>query len=124
VKGTPFLSTLIFVVSASITACAGKTAQAENRAGRQLSWETAKEGDEGVVSGTIRRVGNEPFTYLILTDADKKNWRLDKDAQRLLRAYEMKRVRISGVVTLRKRIFADGKRLPDLKELTHVKILD
>jgi hypothetical protein len=86
-------------------------------------WETAADGQSLVVSGTLRLVGNEPFTRLVITDAAGRDWIIDAAGRKALAGHETKPVRVSAILRLKPQILANGKRLPDLRELTRVKLL-
>lgn len=87
-------------------------------------WETAKDGQKVVVEGTLRRVGSGTFNDLVVSDADGKDWYVERAAAAELGAYEQKRVKVEGVLKLRKMKLANGKELPDRRELTEVRIIE
>lgn len=122
----------ILILCAGISmACAGLGAQTKAAgaapspaAPAEPGTTTAVDGQAVVVRGTLRRVGNEPFSRLVLTDSSGRDWDLDAAARKALSGRETARVRVSAILRLKPRLLANGKRLPDLRELTEVKLLD
>ena len=90
--------------------------------GTQKLWETAKDGEAISLKGTIRRVGSDPFSRLVLTDADGHDWKLDEAAQQLLREYEQKPLSLAAILKLQAQTLADGRELPPARMLTDVSI--
>lgn len=88
------------------------------------NWETALDGQAVEVSGRIRRVGSDPLSRLVITDADGHDWSLDKEGQKTLALREERDVRVSAIVRLRPQVLGNGKRLPDKRELTQVRLLE
>jgi hypothetical protein len=74
-------------------------------------------GERVTISGRVRRVGSEPFTYLVITDADGIDWYLDEIAERLVLEMEQSRVTLRGTVHLRNIELANGTQLGVRHEL-------
>ena len=91
---------------------------------KEADWENVKNGATVRVSGRIRRVGNEPMTSLVITDADDKDWYLDEEGEKLLRMGEQRTVHVKAVVELKEMVLANGKRLNAKRILTGVAVLD
>jgi hypothetical protein len=107
-------------------ASAGKAAAAgvaANSEGSRL-WESVVDGQSVVISGRIRMVGSDPFAQFVLTDSQEHDWAVEKDARKLLAKLQTQTVKVQAIVRIKKQILANGKRLPDMKELTQVKLLD
>jgi hypothetical protein len=104
--------------SLSSTACVGGKAT-------PAVWQSVTKGQTVLVVGVVRRVGNDPFTHLVIFDSQEKDWYLDEAAEKLLSAYEQRNVKIVGVVELKHMIFADGSEpLPPNRILHDVKIVE
>ncbi len=97
----------------------------ENSSGTQnpAVWENVSEGQEVFISGTVRRIGNEPFTRLVITDSQNKNWNLDSKSQKKLIKYEQKTVKVLANVTIKKVIMANKKEMPSIRELFNLQVL-
>lgn len=80
-------------------------------------------GDRVVVSGTLRRVGNSPFTRLVLSDASGRDWLIGTDSIALVANKEQQFVKLRGQVLIRRMILANGKELPAQYELLKVQLL-
>jgi hypothetical protein len=76
------------------------------------------------VEGTVRRVGSEPFSRIVVTDTEDQDWYIAVAEESALSGYEQVRVRVRGRLELRKMILADGKELPDQRELADVELLE
>ncbi len=66
------------------------------------------------MTGKVRRVGNEPFTELVLTDGEGKEWHLDEGAGKILAPYEQREVTVTASVRYRRMVLANGKELPPM----------
>jgi hypothetical protein len=87
-----------------------------------MLWDTATEGKEVTVSGKVRRLGSDPFSFLVITDNDEKDWYLDEAGSLLLMPYEQMNVGVAGVVEMMEMILANGKSLGFRRILTQVTI--
>ena len=85
---------------------------------------TARDGQTVVVGGTLRRVGTGTFNDLVVTDADGKDWYVDRASAAALAGLEQRPVKVEGVVKLRKMKLANGKELPARRELSDVRIVE
>ncbi len=48
------------------------------------------------INGKIRLVGNEPFTHLVITTDDDKDYLIQGDLEKELRAFQYQRVTVTG----------------------------
>ncbi len=78
------------------------------------------DGDAVAVEGRVRRVGNEPFSRLVISDEAGIDWYLDREASDLLRDREAQVVKVRAVVRIKHRRLADGRSLPDERELSNL----
>lgn len=83
-----------------------------------------KDGQTVTVTGTLRRVGNEPFSRLVVTDADGLDWYLAQEDEAAVALREQRQVSVEGTLRLLPMILANGKKLPDRRELTKVRLLE
>lgn len=81
------------------------------------------EGTWIVVTGTVRRVGAEPFSELVITDSDEQDWYVQPEDVFLLRTLEQQQVRVRGMFRLRQMILADGRELPPRYELRELQVM-
>jgi hypothetical protein len=65
------------------------------------------------VTGTLRLVGNEPFTRLALIDSQQTIYYLDSSPKSEIRTYIGNRIWIQGTLRRKKITLADGKPLED-----------
>lgn len=76
------------------------------------------------VSGILRRVGAEPFSELIITDADDTDWYIAVEDMELLDRLEHRRVVVTGTLRLRRMILADGRELSPRREMYGIEVLE
>ncbi|MDR2158751.1 MAG: hypothetical protein LBP23_01650 [Treponema sp.] len=74
-------------------------------------YEQAAEGQTLTVTGTVRLVGNEPFTELVLTDGAGNDWYIDEDSRSLLASRQHRTVTVRGRVRLLEMVLANGRVL-------------
>ncbi len=75
-------------------------------------YETAVEGQEVVITGTIRLVGSDPFPQYVLTEAGKYDWYIpDSEDRKVISGFEQQIITVKGTVVLRELILANGRRL-------------
>lgn len=86
-------------------------------------WETVAEGQYVTVSGKIRRVGNDPLSFLVITDSADKDWYTDAAGSVLLHSYEQRPVCVRGTVELKEMTLANGKSLGVRRILTGISIV-
>lgn len=86
-------------------------------------WDTASQGATVEVNGKIRRVGNEPFSVLVITDSADKDWYTDEEGALLLRSFEQKKVTVQAKVELKEMTLANGKIMGTRRILTNMKII-
>lgn len=85
--------------------------------------EAAQNNSRIRLEGTLRLVGNEPFTSLILTDSGGQDWYIDAKDQKELLLLQQQHVVIEGTLTVKKMILADGRELPDRKIVSDITII-
>lgn len=89
-----------------------------------VDWKSVESGDKVTVTGRIRVVGNEPFTELVITDGEGRDWYVDEEERVALSGYEQKTIRVKGTVTRKEMILADGRKLEDRRIMSKIKIQD
>jgi hypothetical protein len=89
--------------------------QQENTA---TDWDLAEGGQHVLITGTVHRVGNEPFTVLVITDESDNSWNLDENSAILLSSYEQQKVSVTGTVILKAMTLADGTEMSPQRILT------
>lgn len=83
----------------------------------KADWEKAATGQRVELSGTVRLVGNEPFSEFVVTDSEGRDWFIDAESAPLLRGLEHRPVRVTGTVERRAMTLANGKKLEDRRIL-------
>jgi len=86
-------------------------------------WDSAVTGQIVELSGKVRRVGNEPFTYVVLSDSGGKDWYPDDAGLVLLKPYEQRMVHVRGKLSLKELILANGKKLTPRRILIEITIM-
>ena len=84
----------------------------------------AADGEPVTVSVIVRRVGTDPFSELIITDADEKDWYITAEDRGLFDRLEKHRVVVTGILKLRRMILADGRELSTRLELYGIEVLE
>jgi hypothetical protein len=74
-------------------------------------YEQAAEGQVLTVTGTVRLVGNEPFTELVLTDGAGNDWYVAEEGRSLLVPWQHRPVTVRGKVRLLEMVLANGRVL-------------
>ena len=87
-------------------------------------WNTAVNGDIVTVEGRIRLVGNEPFSELVIVDAEGQQWYLDDEGRKAAGKYEQRVIAVRGTVERKKMRLANGKELPDKVFLQGIEIVE
>ena len=85
---------------------------------------TPADGEHVTVSGIVRRVGTDPFSELIITDADETDWYITAGDRGLFDRLENRRVVVTGTLKLRRMILADGRELSPRRELYGIEVLE
>jgi hypothetical protein len=80
---------------------------------------TYKEGQKVTIIGRLRLVGNEPFTHLVVTTADDKDFYLPDQSRDGYRGFIGSQVSISGTFTEKTLELADHS-----KSLTQYHLID
>jgi len=86
-------------------------------------WQNAATGQSVEVSGKLRRVGNDPLTFLVITDSSDNDWYPDEAGSVLLQPYEQLLVFVHGVIELKEMTLANGKILGVRRILTGISII-
>jgi hypothetical protein len=81
------------------------------------------DGQKIELNGTIHRVGNEPFTELVLRKEDGTDWYISKDDRAKFDGMEQKNVTVRGTVELLELIFANKKKAGTRLILKDVEII-
>ncbi len=95
----------------------------DGKKSKEADWERSRSGDKVELSGTVRLVGSEPFTELVITDGEGRDWYVDEGSRALLAALEHRPVRVSGTVTRKEMKLANGTKLPDRRNLADIALL-
>ncbi|MDR2900936.1 MAG: hypothetical protein LBV20_05410 [Treponema sp.] len=73
-------------------------------------YNTAVDGQEVIITGTVRLVGSEPFPRYVFTEAGKYDWYIpDAEDRKVISRSEQQTLTIKGIVALREIIWANGK---------------
>jgi hypothetical protein len=78
---------------------------------------TSSASEKVTIEGVVRLVGNEPFSYLIISTDDKKSYRLPAKKKSEFIQYQTKRVRVTGLVENQLLESADHKYKFDIKTI-------
>jgi len=89
---------------------------------KAANWAQAATGERVTLTGTVRVVGNAPFTETVITDAKGHDWYMDADGAALLRGMEHKPVTVTGTVERKPMTLANGKSLGDRLLLSKVAV--
>lgn len=84
---------------------------------KAADWDKARDGQRVELEGTVRLIGNEPFTEVVITDAEGRDWFLDAEGEHLVSLKEHRPVKVTGTVALKPMTLANGKKLPDRRTL-------
>lgn len=82
-----------------------------------------RDGAQVTVEGTVRRVGSEPFSELVIVDDEDGVWHVRPEDEPTLAMREQTRVRVRAVVRIVPQVRADGAELPPRRELTEVELV-
>ena len=74
------------------------------------------------VSGRVRLVGNEPFTELVISGADKE-WYIEREEAYKLKDLQHRTVTVEGEETVIERRFANGEIAGIRRELRNIKVI-
>ncbi|MCL2832749.1 MAG: hypothetical protein FWD78_06235 [Treponema sp.] len=74
------------------------------------------------VTGTVRLVGNEPFTQLVIS-ANDKQWYIDSADESKLREFQHRIVTVEGTQTITEMTFANGRPAGTRYTLSNIKII-
>ncbi len=121
-----FVGGILLAAAIMIGGCASGSDQTSGEAAPRSAdvshEEPPAEGKYAVVSGRVRRVGSEPFTELVVTDAAGTDWYLDQAGEELLRSMEQDEVVVRGIVVFQKLELADGTDLGTRHRLHEIKL--
>ncbi|MBN1498598.1 MAG: hypothetical protein JW982_00450 [Spirochaetes bacterium] len=80
-------------------------------------------GDEIEVIGRISRVGNEPFTHLVLIDDSGARFSIVKESEEPFLKFKGNQFKITGTLYLKKLVTADGNKTSTIIEISPVSII-
>jgi hypothetical protein len=83
----------------------------------------AKDSRPIEISGVLRLVGNEPFTRLVVSGEDGKDYFLHNSEKETLRRFIGSKIRVKGTLIITKILTADGKDLGDEYNLDNMEIV-
>jgi len=112
---------LFFCLAVSLSA--GGKKEARNTTGNTgAARNTAVEGNKVQVSGTVRLVGNEPFSEIVITGPTME-WYIDRGETNLFKEHQHRTITIEGNETVHKLTFANGLPAGERRILKDVKII-
>jgi hypothetical protein len=82
-----------------------------------------KAGDNVEVTGTVRRLGNEPWTELAIVDEENGEWYIAAAETRRLADYLDKTITVRGTLSLIDLVLANGVKIGVRRELSSVMLL-
>jgi len=85
-------------------------------------WNNIKTGDILKIHGIIRRLGNEPFSTLVLTDQEENYWYLDIESIKEFLLPEQEYITVIATVERKLMILANGKIINDKRIIKIIKI--
>lgn len=97
------LALLTVIVAASLSACS-----------------TYKEGQKLTITGRLRLVGNEPFTHLVVTTTDNKDFYLPDQSRNEYRRLIGSQVTVDGTLSIKKLELADHSKTFTQYHLTDI----
>ena len=97
------LVVLAVIVAAGLSACS-----------------TYKEGQKLTITGRLRLVGNEPFTHLVVTTADNKDFYLPDQSRNEYRRLIGSQVTVDGTLSIKKLELADHSKTFTQYHLTDI----
>ena len=74
------------------------------------------------VSGSVRLVGNEPFTQLVISGQDQQ-WYIERDDEPKLKDLQHRTVTVEGIETVVSLTFANGHPAGERRTLSKIKII-
>jgi len=74
------------------------------------------------VTGTVRLVGNEPFTEIVISNSDDV-WYIPRDERAKLTEYQHRTVTVEGEETVTELKFANGLSAGTRRELRNIRII-
>ena len=74
------------------------------------------------VSGTVRLVGNEPFTQLVISGQDNQ-WYIDSDDEPKLKNLQHRTVTVEGIETVTNLTFANGQPAGTRHTLSKIRVI-
>ncbi|MDR2842956.1 MAG: hypothetical protein LBV52_07130 [Spirochaetaceae bacterium] len=82
-----------------------------------------KDGESVIISGTVRIVGSEPFTEIVVTDENGTDWFIDSAEKNKLYKYQGTTVNVKGNLYLTDIVLADGNKIGVRRTLKNVSII-
>ena len=74
------------------------------------------------VSGRVRRVGNEPFSELVISGHNRE-WHIDKDDEYQFNNLQHSLVTVEGIETIEKLTYVNGRSAGELRILKNIRII-
>ena len=74
------------------------------------------------ITGTVRLVGSEPFSELVISGTDDE-WYIDKDDEQKLWNLQQRTVTVEGKETVKELKFANGRSAGERRILRDIKII-
>ncbi|MDR2468481.1 MAG: hypothetical protein LBD22_05930 [Spirochaetaceae bacterium] len=82
-----------------------------------------RNGQHIEVSGTVRRVGNEPWTEVVISDIDDNDWYIAANEAAYFSMYLQKTVTVRGTLNLTDIVLANNKHIGIRRELSNVDLI-
>ncbi len=83
---------------------------------------TYKEGQKLTITGRLRLVGNEPFTHLVVTTSDNKDFYLPDQSRNEYRRLIGSQVTVDGTLSIKKLELADHSKTLTQYHLTDITV--
>ena len=94
--------------------------------GKKETKNTATQEEKGAkvrVTGTVRLVGNEPFSEIVITGQEAE-WYIDREETKPLKELQHRTVTVEGAETVTELVFANGRSAGERRTLKNIRILE
>jgi len=87
------------------------------------AWGNREKANIVRVTGTVRLVGNEPFSEIVISNSDNA-WYIPRDEKAKLTDYQHRTVTVEGEETVTEMKFANGVSAGTRRELRNIRIIN